>query len=89
VAGVASGSTPFNWFFRSPDGESYDLAVQRARNWLDDAQGVVVAVSHGLIGRIIRGAYLGLPKTEALGLPVSQDTVWRLSNGQISAIAND
>lgn len=87
--GSLDGSTPYDWFFRSPDGEGYDMAVQRAKSWLNDSKGVIVAVSHGLIGRIIRGAYLGLSKTEALGLPVPQDIVWRLHNGQISAIADD
>ena len=87
--GALDGSTPFDWFFRSPDGERYDMAVQRAKSFLDDSQGVIVAVSHGLIGRIIRGAYLGISKTEALSLPVPQDIVWRLHNGQISAIADD
>lgn len=79
-------STPFDWFFRSPDGESYESAFERVTEWLSDLQGVVIAVSHGLVGRIIRGAYLGLPRDEALGLPVPQDVIWRLADGQIEAV---
>jgi probable phosphoglycerate mutase len=84
---LLDGSTHFDWFFRSPDGESYDAVFQRAECWLRERQGVTVAVSHGLISRLIRGAYIGLPKTEALSLPVPQDVIWRLSNGRIEPIS--
>lgn len=85
--GSLDGSTPFDWFFRSPDGESYDAAFQRAECWLRERQGVTLAVSHGLISRIIRGAYSGLSKTEALCLPVPQDVIWRLSSGRIESVS--
>lgn len=80
-------STPFDWFFRSPDGESYESAFERVIEWLSDLQGTVIAISHGLVGRIIRGAYLDLPRDEALGLPVPQDVIWRLANGQIQGVS--
>lgn len=79
-------TTPFDWFFRSPDGESHDAAMSRVTQWLDSLQGVVLAVSHGLVGRLIRGAYLGLAKDDALGLPVPQDMIWRLANGRVEPI---
>jgi probable phosphoglycerate mutase len=84
--GLLDGTTAFDWFFRSPDGESYDAAADRVRRWLDDLQGVVVAVSHGLVGRLIRGAYLGLAKDAALSLPVPQDVIWRMTEGRIEAV---
>lgn len=84
--GRLDGSSPFDWFFRSPDGESYDAAMARVNQWLDSLQGIVLAVSHGLIGRIIRGAYLNLDKDQALGLPVPQDVIWRLANGHVEPI---
>lgn len=84
--GLLDGATPFDWFFRSPDGESYDAAFQRAEGWLRDRQGVTLAVSHGLISRLIRGAYGGLTKADALRLPVPQDVIWRLSGGRIEPI---
>lgn len=84
--GALAGSSPFDWFFRSSDGESYDAAMRRARRWLDGAQGRVVAVSHGLLTRFIRGAYLELEKDQVLALPVSQDVIWQLSGGRIAAI---
>jgi broad specificity phosphatase PhoE len=84
--GRLDGSTPFDWYFRSPDGESYDAALRRAEAWLGGLGGAVIAVSHGLIGRIIRGAYLGLPRDEALGLPVPQLTIWHLRGGAARGI---
>ena len=83
---VLDGTTPFDWFFRSPDGESYDAAMDRVGRWLGDIEGVVVAVSHGLTGRLIRGAYLGLVKDDALALPVPQNVIWRMAAGKIEAV---
>lgn len=87
--GLLDGSTPFDWFFRSPDGESHDAVLRRARCWLDQRQGVTLAVSHGLVGRVIRGAYSGLSKTDALSLPVPQDVIWKLSDGRIEPVFVD
>lgn len=84
--GMLHGSDRFNWYFRAPNGEAYDQAVNRVVAWLAEVQGTVVAVSHGLTGRLIRGAYLGLPRREALSLPVPQDIVWRLADGRIEAL---
>ena len=33
------GASPFNWYFRSPDGESYEAASARLGSWLDEQQG--------------------------------------------------
>ena len=85
--GLLDGSTAFNWYFRAPDGEVYDAAVERVRSWLHEVDGSIVAVSHGLIGRLIRGAYLGLSRDDALTLPVPQDVVWLLAQGRVEALA--
>ena len=87
--GMLEGSTAFDWYFRSPDGETYTAALQRVRDWLDGIDGQVVAVSHGLIGRVLRAAYLGLSMDEALVLPVPQDVIWRLSGGRVEAIPTE
>ncbi|MFA6125012.1 MAG: histidine phosphatase family protein [Sphingomonas sp.] len=80
------GTTPFDWFFRSPDGESYDSALARVTEWMDSLDGNVLAVSHGLIGRLIRGVYLNLSREETLALPVPQDVIWRLAKGRVEPI---
>ncbi len=84
--GSLEGTSQFDWFFRSPDCESYEAILARTEDWLSGLQGKVLAVSHGLLGRFIRGAYLGLPREDALCLPVPQDIIWHLANGQVKAL---
>lgn len=84
--GMLSGSDAFDWYFRSPDGESFDAACTRAKSWIKDVQGPTVAISHGLFGRLIRGVYAGLSKREMLELPAPQDGFYRLSHGEFSLI---
>ncbi len=84
--GLLDGATHFDWFFRSPDGESFEAAAKRVQSWLDGLDGTVIAVSHGLLGRILRGVYLGLSRDDALRLPVPQDAIWRLAGGQMTQI---
>lgn len=63
--------------------------MARVNQWLDSLQGVVLAVSHGLIGRLIRGAYLNLSREDALGLPVPQNVIWRLAKESVEPIQVD
>jgi broad specificity phosphatase PhoE len=85
--GLLDEASPFDWFFRSPDGESYDAAAARVLDWLADLSGTVIAVSHGLLSRIIRGVYLDLSPEQALQLPVPQDVIWHLRCGKIDTLA--
>jgi probable phosphoglycerate mutase len=75
----------YNWYFNSPNGESYDAVVERVTDWLDSIKKLekVIVVSHGLTGRIIRGVYSNLKKEEALKLEVSQNTFFKLINQRI------
>ena len=88
--GALDGATPFDWYFRSPDGETFEQACDRLRDWLrslpDGEQGPVIAVSHGLTGRLLRGVYLGLRREEALALPVPQDAVFKLAGGIVETL---
>jgi probable phosphoglycerate mutase len=84
--GALTGADPYDWYFRSPDGETLPEVCSRIETWLADASGPVVAISHGLTGRIIRGVYLGLSSREMLVLPVPQDGFYRLENGRADFI---
>jgi broad specificity phosphatase PhoE len=84
--GRLDGATSFDWYFRSPDGESYAAAYARARDWLSDATGTVLAITHGLMSRILRGAYLGVSEADALRFSVAQGTVWHLAEGSITTL---
>ena len=77
----------YDWYFRSPNGEAFEAAVQRVKEWIDELKGPVVAVSHGLLGRLVRGTWLGLSANEMLHLPVPQNVVWHLSPAGVCALA--
>ncbi|MEF0939558.1 histidine phosphatase family protein [Rhizobium sp. BR 362] len=84
--GALDGSDAFDWYFRSPDGETFDHACDRAKAWISDVQRPTVALSHGLFGRIIRGVYAGLSEREMLELPVPQDGFYCLRDGDLNLI---
>jgi probable phosphoglycerate mutase len=85
--GRLNGCNAYDWFFRAPDGESYEEALARVCSWLKELKNVTIAVSHGLAGRIIRGAYLGLTRERTLSLPVHQEIIWHLVDRRVEAIA--
>jgi probable phosphoglycerate mutase len=85
--GMLDGSDAFDWYFRSPDGESFDAACARAKNWIADIHEPTIAISHGLFGRLVRGVYAGLSKLEMLELPVPQDGFYRLSDAEFSLVS--
>jgi len=78
----------FEWYFQTPDGETYDGFAGRIGSWLHElGDGPVIAVCHGVVTRVLRGLYAGLPRAEALCLPVPQDRIFRLAGGSIKEIA--
>ncbi|MBY5339537.1 histidine phosphatase family protein [Rhizobium leguminosarum bv. viciae] len=85
--GMLDGSSAFDWYFKSPDGESFDAACARAKDWIAGIHGPTVAISHGLFGRLVRGVYAGLSKQEMLELPVPQDGFYCLCDGEFSLVS--
>ena len=79
----------FSWYFNAPNGESYDTVVSRLTDWLASIkhEQKVIAISHGLTGRILRGIYAEMNKEQALKLEVSQDVFFKLSNNLIQRIS--
>ncbi|HEX3861558.1 MAG TPA: histidine phosphatase family protein [Stellaceae bacterium] len=76
------------WYFRSPDGETYEAFASRISSWLaEQEESPVIAVCHGVVTRVMRGLYAHLPRAEALRLPVPQDRIFRLAAGRIEEIA--
>ncbi len=86
--GVFDGNGRYEWYFRSPDGESYDAFARRIADWLHecDRSPFLIVVAHGLVTRVMRGLYGRLPPAVALTLPVRQDRIFRLSSGMIEEI---
>ncbi|MBY5523355.1 histidine phosphatase family protein [Rhizobium leguminosarum] len=85
--GMLDGSDAFDWYFKSPDGESFDAACSRANDWIADIRGPTIAISHGLFGRLVRGVYSGVSKREMLELPVPQEGFYCLCNGEFNLIS--
>ena len=83
------GDGRYDWYFRSPDGESYETFAGRVADWLGESEqpSLIVVVTHGLVTRVLRGLYIGLPRAVALTLPVPQDRIFRLSAGEIEELA--
>ena len=75
------------WQFAAPDGESYESIEDRVADWLADLppepERKVIVVCHGGSGRVVRGAYLGLPRAETWAQSVPQDAIYRLASGAI------
>lgn len=87
--GALDGATRDDWYFLSPDGETYDAMRARIAAWLAEtgARDKLIVVAHGVTGRILRGLYLGLAKEATLALEVPQDAIFRLSGGAVERIA--
>jgi probable phosphoglycerate mutase len=84
---MAADFEEFEWYFHTPDGETYEECAGRIAGWLaEQSGGPVIVVCHGVVTRVLRGLYAGMPRAEALRLPVPQDRIFRLAGGRIEEI---
>jgi broad specificity phosphatase PhoE len=79
------------WAFDAPtDGESYEVVAARVGDWLaslpPEPDRKIIAVSHGISGRVLRGLYADLPRDEAGQQDVPQDAVFLLQHGNVGRI---
>ena len=78
------------WFFTAPGGETYEQVMARVSDWLaeqvTEPERRLIVVSHGIAGRLLRGAYAGLSPEETLAQDVPQDALYRLHGGQIDRL---
>ena len=79
------------WNFEPPGGESYAGARRRAAAWLAEARGPgeIVVVSHGMIGRLLRGVYSSLESERILALDEPQNAYFVLQAGAVTRIEVD
>jgi broad specificity phosphatase PhoE len=83
-----AGDGRWEWYFRTPDGETYDGFAGRIAAWLAElGPEPLIVVCHGVVTRVLRGLHAGLPRAEALRLAVPQDRIFRLAGGAIEEIA--
>ena len=86
--GIFDGDGHHEWYFTTPDGETYEVFASRISAWLAEAgTRPLIVVTHGVVTRVLRGLYAGLPHADALRLPVPQDRIFRLAAGTIEEIA--
>jgi probable phosphoglycerate mutase len=78
------------WAFDGPTAEPYEAVQARLADWLaslpPEPERRIIAVSHGVSGRVLRGVYGNLPRDAAVAQDVPQDAVYRLVEGQIHRI---
>ena len=69
------------WSFAPPDGESYEMASQRANNFISGLAGEypTVIVAHGSLNKVIRGCWRGLEPEEIFHLDEPQDGFYELT----------
>jgi len=76
------------WNYQIPQGESYRLIAKRAEQWLENTSDTEtkIAVSHQVIGRVIRGIYLGLDEHATMSLIQENNHIITLKHGQENLI---
>ncbi|HXA39280.1 MAG TPA: histidine phosphatase family protein [Phenylobacterium sp.] len=78
------------WAFDAATGESYEDVAARVGDWLaglpPEPERKVIAVSHGISGRVLRGLYADLPRDLAGQQDVPQDAVFLLQHGGVGRI---
>jgi probable phosphoglycerate mutase len=78
------------WAFDAATGESYDAVALRVGAWLaelpPEPERKVIAVTHGISGRVLRGLYASLDRDAASLQDVPQDAVYLLQHGGVGRI---
>jgi broad specificity phosphatase PhoE len=83
--GVAAKTRdPFGW--RPQGGESYSDLMDRVTAWLKTIEHDTVAITHGGVSRVARGAILNLNTRDVPVLDAPQDQILVLRDGQMSWI---
>ena len=87
-----AGLDRHEWFFHSPDGETYEdmsVRVEAVLNAIDNHNAQIkIIVSHGVTGRLIRGIHSKLSKEHSVRLDVPQDAIFKLfESGKIDRIS--
>ena len=70
------------WYFRPPEGESYDDLAQRVTSFGNALAGPSIVVAHGGILRVLRHLIEGFPRGEAVNWFPPQDSVFHFIDGK-------
>jgi probable phosphoglycerate mutase len=69
--------------FAPQGGESYAAVGERAFAALSELTRPTIVVAHGGVSKVIRGRILKLSPAETMALPVPQDRIHRIADGQV------
>ncbi|MGI9290576.1 MAG: histidine phosphatase family protein [Gammaproteobacteria bacterium] len=75
------------WYYTVPNGESYQDVEAKVDTWLEELpeDKTIIAVTHSVVSRVIRGKYLGMPKPVASLLEHPQNMIFKLHNQRIDS----
>ena len=76
-----SQSERFEVYCNSHGGKSYAAFSTRIRLVLEALQRPTVVVAHGIVGRVLRGLWLGLERGQLAGLQGGQGCIFHLKEG--------
>ncbi|EBA16496.1 Phosphoglycerate mutase [Roseobacter sp. SK209-2-6] len=68
-------------FCAAPEGEGFDSFFNRIHDFMTTLEGPSVVVAHGLLGQVMRGIVLGLPRSEMAKLSNEQGCIYLLEEG--------
>jgi probable phosphoglycerate mutase len=70
------------WRFVPPDGESYQILLDRVSAWLATLRRPTFAVAHGGVGRVVRTHLLGVDPFQSVGEDFPQDRLLVIEDGR-------
>jgi probable phosphoglycerate mutase len=70
------------WRFVPPDGESYQILLDRVSDWLATLRRPTFAVAHGGVGRVVRTHLLGVDPFQSVGEDFPQDRLLVIEDGR-------
>jgi broad specificity phosphatase PhoE len=71
------------WNVGPSNGETYADVATRVGDWLAEQGGEVIAVTHGVVSRVLRGRALGLDGQGIRALDEPHDCLFRIQDGEV------
>ncbi len=89
--GMMEGEGLDHWVFRCPGGESHQDVTARLAHWLSGLKpdDKIIAVSHGIAGRVLRGLYLRADPDASMRGDSPQDALFLMTKGSIQRISSE
>lgn len=73
-------------WLHAPQSEGLEAMTERLYAFMSERTEPALILAHGLVGKILRGLYGGVPLDEMLTLPSPQDTLWHMHERKLHKI---